>query len=212
MQKVGERLLWHSLVRCDDPMHQGEKTRTIPKGCALQRKNHICKKCYLRVHNKLMPKTGINNPMFGKKHSLETRIKIKEKRTLQTISLKTRKKMSLNSGMRGRIGSLSPSWNPNLTPEDRMGRLYDEKYFRWINKVKKRDNYTCQVSGQKHNLISHHLNGWHWCKKERFYITNGITLSEDMHRLFHLIYGNKNNTKQQFNEFKIYIKEVLFVE
>ena len=35
----------------------------------------------------------------------------------------------------------------------------------------------------------------------RLAIDNGITLSEKAHKDFHNIYGNKNNTKEQLEEF-----------
>ena len=63
--------------------------------------------------------------------------------------------------------------------------------------------YTCQVTGKRGgNLNCHHLNSYHWDKEHRTDINNGITISEEIHKLFHKTYGYKNNTKEQFEEFK----------
>lgn len=40
-------------------------------------------------------------------------------------------------------------------------------------------------------------------ESERLDINNGITLTEEIHKKFHKMYGYKNNTKKQFEEFII---------
>jgi hypothetical protein len=35
----------------------------------------------------------------------------------------------------------------------------------------------------------------------RFNINNGITMKKEIHKLFHKIYGKKNNTKEQIEKF-----------
>lgn len=99
--------------------------------------------------------------------------------------------------------SLRPNYNPNLTEQDRIDRRLVPEYIGWSKQILNRDNYTCQICkvvGGK--LAAHHLDGWHWCEKRRFDLTNGITLCNKCHRDFHKKYGRKNNTEQQFLEYK----------
>lgn len=102
------------------------------------------------------------------------------------------------------IGENSPSWDSTKTQEEReIGRCING-YSNFIKTVYERDNYTCQVTGKRGgDLVVHHLNGYHWDKEHRTDINNGITLSKEIHKLFHKIYGQKNNTKEQFEEFVI---------
>lgn len=105
-------------------------------------------------------------------------------------------------------GENNPFWNSSLTEEDRIKRrkLRCDKTGMditvWRNTVYNKDNYTCAISGQiGGKLNAHHLDGWHWCKENRFNVNNGITLSDIIHKEFHSIYGVKYNTVAQFKEF-----------
>lgn len=95
--------------------------------------------------------------------------------------------------------------NHDLTLEDREGRRLIDGYEEWRKSVFERDSYTCQCCGDNWSgkLNAHHLDGYHWCKERRTDISNGITLCETDHRIFHSIFGNKNNTEVQFDEFLI---------
>ena len=98
-------------------------------------------------------------------------------------------------------GEKNHNYNPEISQEEReKGRNYPE-YREFILKVLKRDNYTCQCCNVKaKNIVVHHLDGYHWCKEKRTQLSNGITLCESCHKNFHSIYGNQNNTKEQFEE------------
>ena len=110
-------------------------------------------------------------------------------------------------------GENNPSWNPNLTDEEREDNRNTLEYKEFIKSVLKRDNYICALSGQRGaKLVVHHLNGYHWFKEGRTDVNNAVTLSEDIHKLFHKIYGNHDNTKEQFEEFKHRYQNGEFIE
>jgi len=104
--------------------------------------------------------------------------------------------------LRKKTGSSHHLWNHNKTSKQREDTRSTEEYFEWRRSVYIRDKYTCRVclkySGK---LNAHHLDGYEWCIEKRTDIDNGITLCEECHNDFHLIYGKKKNTKYQFIEF-----------
>ena len=50
------------------------------------------------------------------------------------------------------------------------------------------------------DLECHHLNGW-WFEDGRYDIYNGVPLSREIHKKFHQLYGNGQNTQKQFEVF-----------
>lgn len=103
-------------------------------------------------------------------------------------------------------GELSPTWKGGVTPENiiQRGRV---EYRDWRKSVFERDEYTCQccktIGG---NLRGHHILNFSDNEDLRFNVDNGITLCNKCHDFgqensFHSIYGGKNNTKEQLEEF-----------
>lgn len=101
------------------------------------------------------------------------------------------------------LGEGNPNWNQDLTDKERNYKRLIEGYSEWRLSVYERDKYTCQCceSNESGKLKAHHLNSYHWAKDERIDIDNGITLCEDCHKDFHRLYGYRNNTKEQFQEY-----------
>jgi 5-methylcytosine-specific restriction endonuclease McrA len=106
--------------------------------------------------------------------------------------------------LKSRTGKNNPNYNPNLTDEDRIGkRVSNSIYAAWAKSIYERDNFVCQICFINNRSIhAHHLDGWNWCKEKRFDLDNGVTLCKLCHNKFHKKYGNGNNTKEQFLEFK----------
>lgn len=86
-------------------------------------------------------------------------------------------------------------------------RFEDPKHKKWAKKVKIKDNFTCQVCNKKNvYLNSHHIYSFDIFVDLRFVVSNGITLCEFHHKMFHEIYGSGRNTEFQFSEFLKIIK------
>lgn len=76
-------------------------------------------------------------------------------------------------------------------------------YSEAMYKCFKRAGRRCELTGRiTDNLHIHHLNGYHWDIPNRCNLNNLIALDKAVHMEFHKIYGRKNNTKAQFEEFK----------
>lgn len=100
------------------------------------------------------------------------------------------------------------NWNGGINDENDTIRKSWE-YKEWRQAVYQRDHYTCQCCGKTINEIminAHHILNFSDHKDLRFDINNGITLCEECHSStypgsFHSIYGLRNNTKDQLDEY-----------
>lgn len=99
-------------------------------------------------------------------------------------------------------------WNPNLSNEDRLKSRKYPAYKEWRIAVYERDKYTCQCCGDNkgHNLQAHHILNHSEYKDLRLDLDNGITLCDTCHVDFHNLYGYKNNSYEQLEE---YIRDIL---
>lgn len=123
-------------------------------------------------------------------------------KTRKKISDKLKGKKPWNKNKKSLIPK-EKHWNyqGGITPENRKVRNSLEIKI-WRKAVFERDNYTCQKYGIRGgSLVAHHINNFADFSELRTSIENGITLSEKAHKEFHKIYGKRNNTKEQLNEF-----------
>ncbi len=99
------------------------------------------------------------------------------------------------------------NWNPNLDQKERKHRRNKDGLSKWRNSVFKRDNYVCQKCKNKSPkgnpviLNAHHIYNYISHINLRIDISNGIILCNKCHSKFHVLYGYKDNNKQQLNEF-----------
>ena len=161
-----------------------------------------CRSLWLSIHN-----SGVNNKQYKR---VIFKCEVCGKEAAQIESMYYRHKNHYCSAKCASIGQgiiykreNHPNWNPNLTIEEREKGRHIEGYDDFIKQVLERDDYTCQITGKRGGKLEvHHLNCFSDFKEERTDMNNGITLSKEIHKLFHKIYGNKHNTKEQFEEFK----------
>jgi len=186
------------------------------KSCGCFRKESLSNRCLIDLSKKdnkqygrltllkLLPEKGIQRKylcecLCGKVIS----VRGCNLKSGQTQSCGCFKNEQVSKNMKNKIGYKNSSYNPNLTEQDRIDRRNLPELRQWRVLVFKRDNYTCQICGNRScNLNAHHLDGWHWCKERRFDLSNGVTLCSKCHKDYHSKYGRKNNTEQQFIEFK----------
>ena len=94
------------------------------------------------------------------------------------------------------------NYKQELTEEDRQNKRISEGYKEWQQQVKEKANFTCEKCGTRGGTLhSHHKDGYNWCKGRRTDISNGACLCESCHREFHKIYGQGDNTEEQYKKF-----------
>ena len=139
----------------------------------------------------------------GKKTSEETKSKqrlAKLKNPIKYWLGKKRPDLDLSNRVLSK-GKNHWNWKGGINPINDTIRKSSEYKF-WRKEVFKRDNFTCQVSGQSGgDLIVHHINNFADFPELRTNIENGITMTKKIHKEFHKKYGVKNNTQEQLEKF-----------
>lgn len=104
---------------------------------------------------------------------------------------------------RGISGENHYCYNPNIKDEDRERNRSMEGYYSWRMSVYKRDKYTCQICGERDKRVNaHHIEGYGSNPELRTEVSNGVTLCDDCHWLYHSIYGVNGATKENYKEFQ----------
>lgn len=99
------------------------------------------------------------------------------------------------------------NWKGGITPEAIAART-SMQYSKWRYDALKKDHFTCQCCGRNKNINKevHHIYNFSNHEDKRFDVNNAITLCKECHSVtiknsFHDIYGTKNNTKEQLEEY-----------
>jgi len=99
-----------------------------------------------------------------------------------------------------RKGENHPSYNPDLTDEQRKHRAFDRDNYKWTQAVLKRDE-CCQRCGTTDRLEAHHIYPYAWHPNLRKEPTNGIALCNDCHRAYHHQHGRTKCNANQISNF-----------
>ena len=68
----------------------------------------------------------------------------------------------------------------------------DVRYKKWRQDIYKRDDFTCQICGDRGvKLVAHHRDCWADFPEKRFDLDNGVTLCYDCHKGLHMKFGKK---------------------
>ncbi len=121
---------------------------------------------------------GHNKPNTGNKHSQETKDKISKKKKGRPLTEEHKRKVRENNGQRG---EKNINWKGGITSTNEKIRKSLE-YKLWAKAVKERDNYTCQICGQRGGYLeSDHIKPFCEFVELRFDLDNGRTLCADCH-------------------------------
>lgn len=103
-------------------------------------------------------RTGKLNSFYGKKHTMETRLKLSSYR-----------------------GDKKANWKGGITPLAKKVRSTFEARL-WRKAVKERDGYKCIWCGSEENLEADHIKPFSYYPELRFDLNNGRTLCRDCHK------------------------------
>jgi hypothetical protein len=124
------------------------------------KKNTKCRSCASRESS-----TGESNPMYGKKHSEETKEKIRLKRMEQITTAETRAKMSKSQGKRVHDNKWQPQYNPSSIPiieqygkeygynfkhAENGGEFYIEELGYWVDGYDSEQNVVIEYDESRH--------------------------------------------------------------
>ena len=182
--------------------HMGSKNHNFGKKISEKQKRQIS-----------IANSGSNNYLFGKTHTIETKKKMSLARLKNPIRYWFGKKLpkdirekisTANSGKKrpDQIGRKNKAWKGGVTTENHKVRNSLESN-QWRESVLARDMYTCKkcYDNKGGNLNAHHIQNFSTHPDLRLLKDNGITLCRGCHDRFHKIYGVKNNTIEQLNEY-----------
>lgn len=170
-----------------------------------------CRSC-ARAIQKIRPSQGfqkghglIGNSTGSKGKTWKLSDDVKKRMSIaQKLKYQNNPELKLHLKGKGLVherGDKHHNWKGGITNEKKIIRQRIEMKL-WRKACLERDNFTCQKTGKRGgNLEVHHINNFADFPELRTSIENGVTLSKSAHLEFHKLYGFKNNTLVQLQEF-----------
>lgn len=145
------------------------------------------------------------------KKTMTPKLRQKIAETLRTPECRARcrqSKIGEKNPMYGVIGENNSQWNPDRTHEQRIKERKTLQYSNWRKSVYEKDGYKCKICGDSTggNLVAHHLHSYSKEPTRRYKTTNGMTLCNNCHNLYHTTYGWRNANPEDFCDFIIKMK------
>jgi len=141
---------------------------------------------FQKGHRSFVDNGGSNNGMYGKiPHNKKTPIGKECKFCSKLFFVNPyreniAKYCSHSCRAKTKIGSKNPNWNGGVTSLDKIQRDKFQKTLQ--QKVLKRDNYICQICGEKNTYFHvNHIEPWSSSPEKRFDIDNCQTLCRKCH-------------------------------
>ena len=152
----------------------------------------VCQKCHNKIGENNPNWTGASIcPQCGEKKSSNSQV-------CWACYLKQDKFGESNPNWKGGINAISCNGRKSKNSRD----LNSFEYATWRLQVFTRDNFICQHCQKKSNkLNAHHIQNFSTNEELQLKTDNGVTLCKYCHRLFHSLFGNKNNNSGQLNWF-----------
>ncbi len=145
---------------------------------------------------------GFKRPQSGKEKISNTLRKMYRNGTRKSAMFgKKQSKETIQKRVSQFSGNKSHFWKGGVTLEIiKIRTSFEMKLFR--RACMERDDYTDQKTGERGGKLQvHHIQNFADFPQLRTSISNGITLSKESHKKFHQIYGKRNNTREQLEEF-----------
>ncbi len=148
-------------------------------------------------HRKKIGRKGEENAFFGRKHSDETKRKMRAMwKKRKPFSIERNKKISIALSKRIikdstrekhrilRLGAKCVFWKGGVSKENELARK-SLQYRQWRTLVFKRDEYACVIGGRAHGKYLHadHIKSFSKYPELRFVVSNGRTLCVPCHKL-----------------------------
>ena len=208
----GEVVWW----KCNNGIHE-DYQRKISNS---QSRDFICPECG-KLQGWFNRKEDIAGQQFGELTALYLdKSKLNNKRrtywickcscgnlhSVDVTNLKTGNTTTCGDRMAHYSGENNGHWKGGITPK-LVAERESTRYHDWRKLVYSKDYYTCQCCGNIHNgLNAHHIKNFSSNEELRYDLNNGITLCSECHPTaspvgFHNIYGTRNNTPEQLEEY-----------
>jgi hypothetical protein len=201
-------------------------------------KNKLCSKCFhnseemlkIKHNNHHIPtqetrqkmkenhwsKNGGISAFKDKKHTKETKQILREKHVKQfaEYNQETINEFKKKASCKLRSINIPESeFNGFISTENQRARGLSE-YKEWEKAIFEKYHNKCDICFSSIKLTAHHLYNFSSHLDKRHDISNGVLLCDNCHNLFHNKYSRRNNTPEQYLEFKAFLtpsKPILYI-